>query len=257
MTIEPKKRLSNLWLRIAENIDGDFMEIFLITSQSAGLEPSMGRPFGVGKSTLAIWMAYRAFSYYLGKLRFEGEKIIDENSYEERIEIMKKILDNYIVWKLDDLIRVISSARGFLPAVIWDDVQRDCPAWQHIPRDKREKIEYLTMTRQRVANIILTAPSMGDIARPLRRNVTWEIIVPRRGIYEVQFVAKRRAFYNPADDYSRLWYEATGTFDPLPEEIDKLYKILRDSQLNVKVSGFEVEEELGRKRGGRFIDLGF
>jgi hypothetical protein len=251
--MKSRQRLSTLWLRLAENIDNDFMEIFIITSQAAGLEPSMGRPFGVGKSTLAIWMAYRAHAYAEGLLEFDGGMPVDLASEEERLRLMKTVVEDRIVWTLKDLIDKIRGWRSEdpIPALIWDDAQKDCPAWTHIPPLKRSMIEYITMSRQRVANIILTAPSIGDVAKPLRRNITWEIIVPSRGVYEVQFIAKRRNFYEPTEDVSRLWYEVTGKFDRLPESIDELYKKRRDAQLNVFASRTSVvaDAELIEKDG--------
>jgi len=227
-----KGKLASIWWRMAQNINQDYLEFFLITSRAAGLETSEGRPFGVGKSSLSIWTAYRAFAYDNGTLYFDNDQMIDGTSKKERIELMKIIVNRYITWSLKGIIEIIKKADGTIPAIIWDDVQRDCPAYQHVPKDKREMIEYLTMTRQRVANLVLTAPSMGDIAKPLRRNISWEIIVPTRGVYEVHFIGKRRDFYNPTEDKSRLWYDVTGTFEALPKEIDILYKRRRDEQLD-------------------------
>jgi len=225
METPQRKKLSILWYRIAQNIDQDYLEMFLITSQAAGLSPSAGRPMGAGKSTIGIWTAYRAFAYEKGLVSFDYEKgeIIDEATEEERIGLMKEIVEKYVCWTLTDLQRVIKSSPKRLPAVLWDDVQLDCPSWQHIPPKKREQIEDLTVARPLVANIIMTAPSISDIAKPLRRNITWEIIVPDRGLYEVHFLAKKRDFYNPTDDRSRLWYDVSGTFDKLPEEVYECY----------------------------------
>ncbi|MEM2944628.1 MAG: hypothetical protein QW087_07810, partial [Methanomassiliicoccales archaeon] len=241
------RKMSSIWYRVAENIDNDFLEIFLITSQSAGMEPSMGRAFGVGKSSLSIWMAYRAHAYARGLIRFEkkGEELVlvDEASEKEKLAVMEDVVRKYTFWNILDVVKKIQTTREHIPALIWDDVQRTCPAWQHIAPKLRAQIEYLTMARQRVANIILTAPAMSDIARPLRRNVTWEIIVPQRGIYEVQFLVKHRDFYNPDGDLGRLWYEATGTFSPLPAEIDGIYKRLREKTLDVLM--LEEDDENG------------
>lgn len=227
---------------MTENIDNDFLEIYLITSQAAGFEPSCGRPFGVGKSTLSIWMAYRAYAYERGLLDFiwrenaDGKPVLviaDLAAREQQIDLMAHVVENYVKWDLKLLVDLLKSCNSPLPAVVWDDVQRTAPAYQHVPKELRDLIEYLTMARQKVRNIIMTAPAMSDIAKPLRRNITWEIIVPQRGVYEVQFLAKHRDFYNPSDDKSRLWYEASGTFDPLPKEIDELYKKLREEQISV------------------------
>lgn len=233
-----KSCLSTIWLRMAENINSDFLEFFLITSQAAGLEESVGRPFGMGKSTLAIWMAYRAWAYHKNLLKFEKDPatgdlaLVELATEQQRLDLMRHIVTNYTVWHIDTLIEKIQKTTDFIPAIVWDDVQDSAPALQHVPEHIVVKIGYLTRVRQRVANLILTAPSISEIAKPLRRCITWEIIVPQRGVYEVQFLLKRRDFYKPTEDKLRMWYETTGYFDPLPEQIDKLYKQLRNEQLN-------------------------
>ncbi len=234
---EKKTQLSSIWLRLAENIRQDFLEFYIITSQAAGMEENVGRPFGMGKSTLAVWMGYRAWAYNTGLLQIarepDGElRLIDTAQDQQRLQLMEKVVRECTAWHIDDLISKIKNASCFLPALIWDDVQDSAPALQHVPPDVVEKIGYLTRVRQRVANMIITAPSIGEIAKPLRRCITWEIIVPQRGMYEVQFLLKKRDFYRPTEDKTRLWYEATGSFDPLPESIDALYKQLRDAKLN-------------------------
>ncbi len=241
-------KLSSIWWRMAQNINEDYLELFLITSRAAGLEPSEGRSFGVGKSTFAVWMAYRAFTFANGTLYFNEGRMVDETPEDEKIEIMKHVVKNYVKYSLDDGIEIIRTTNKLIPALILDDIQDSCPAYQHIPPKVRRKIEYLTRVRQRVANIICTAPSMGEIAKPLRQHINWEIIIPTRGVYEVQFIGKRRDFYNPTEDRSRLWYEVTGTFEPLPKEVDHLYKQLRDEQLD-KVEEKEERERENEKQG--------
>jgi len=222
-----EKKIASIWPRMFYNIDYDHLEFIIITSQAKGRERSDGRPFGEGKSTLAIWMAYRCFAYANGTLYIKNNEIVDTNSYDDMIDLMEHVVRKFVKWRLDDIIETIKSER-FIPALVWDDVQQDMPAYQHVPKDKRDKVEWLTRTRQRLANLIMTAPAIGDVAKVLRRNITWEIIVPERGVYEVQSILKRRDFYRPTEDRSRLWYDATGRFEKLPPEIDKLYKELRD-----------------------------
>jgi predicted CopG family antitoxin len=231
MTVQAQRSgLSLLWVRMAENISENYLELFLITSQAAGLEPSEGRPLGAGKSTLGLTIVYRAFAFENGTLYIDLKKgqIIDETPEEEKIRLMKEVVEKYTFWKLSDLLLAIKTAPKRLPAVLWDDAQLDCPAWTNIPQDMREKIEELSVVRPLVANIVITAPSISDLAKPLRRQINWEVIIPRRGTYEVHFIGKRRNFYQPTEDMSRLWYDATGSFDPLPGEVMQLYDRRRE-----------------------------
>jgi hypothetical protein len=210
---------------MAQNIDQNYLELYLITSQAAGLEPSEGRPLGAGKSTLGLTVVYRAFAYENGTLYIDwkNQQIVDETSEEEKNKLMRTVVEKYTEWSISGLLTLVKTAPKRLPAVLWDDVQLDCPSWQHIPPRKREMIEELSVSRPLVANIVMTTPSMSDIAKPLRRQINWEIIIPTRGTYEVHFIGKRRDFYQPTEDQSRLWYDATGTFEVLPEEIMELY----------------------------------
>lgn len=226
-------RLSNIWVRMARNITNDFLEFYIVTSQAGGLEESEMRPFGAGKSTFAIWMAYRCWAYAKGYLKFYREEpegkilLIDKTPEDVRLEIFKTIVEKYVKWHIDDVLQTVKESDTVLPAIVWDDVQLSAPAYQHISPQLKEKLEKLTILRPKLSNLIMTAPSISDIARPLRRNITAEIIIPQRGIYEVQFITKVRDFRNPVNDTSSLRYDATGTFDMLPKPIDELYKKLR------------------------------
>ena len=230
ITEQQKRKLSLLWARMAQNIDQNYLELYLITSQAAGLEPSEGRPLGAGKSTLGLTVVYRAFAYENGTLYIDwkNQQIIDETPEDEKIKLMRTVVEQYTFWSLQDLLTALKTGKERFPAVLWDDVQLDCPSWQHIPPRKREMIEELSVARPLVANIVMTTPSMSDIAKPLRRQINWEIIIPTRGTYEVHFIGKRRDFYQPTEDQSRLWYDATGTFEVLPVEIMQLYNKRRE-----------------------------
>jgi hypothetical protein len=244
MAAEQGRKLSILWARMAQNIDENYLELFLITSQAAGREPSEGRPLGAGKSTLGLIIVYRAFAYRRGTLHVDwrGQRIVDETPHEERLDLMREVVEKYTVWSLGDLLSLIKKTPKRLPAVLWDDVQLDCPSWQHIPPRKREMMEELTVARPLVANIVMTAPSISDIAKPLRRQVNWEVIIPSRGVYEVHFIAKRRDFYMPIEDRQRLWYDATGVFEPLPDEIMRLYERRREEVARRARRGGELED---------------
>lgn len=226
-------KTSAIWYRLIENIMRNYYEIFIITSQAEGLMPSDGRPFGMGKSSMSVFMSYIAWAFYQGKIKIMNGLLVDENTYNEKVELMKFIVKNYLKFSIDEVCETIRTSKlEVIPALIWDDVQQTAPEEQNIPRELRRKIKYLTRVRQRLANLILTAPSISDIAKPLRKNVTWEIIIPQRGVYEVQRYVKKRNFYNPVEDVSRLWYDMSGTFEPLPPEVEELYNTIRDKYLD-------------------------
>jgi hypothetical protein len=115
-----------------------------------------------------------------------------------------------------------------LPCLVIDDVERSAPAYQHIPSDLRESIEYLNIVRPYVSNIIMTAPSISHIAKPLRGLVHYEVIIPRRGYYEVQLYAKSRDFDYPIEDRYRMIYLTTNTFPKMPENVEEKYLKMRN-----------------------------
>ena len=238
------RKLSIIWWRMADNIDSDYFEVYLVTSQAGGLEPSVGRPYGVGKSTFALWFAYRAWAYDRGTLwiDWENQVVVDETPENERRKIFEEIIENWLFYSLPDLLDAVSRARKRIPAVVWDDAQLDCPSGHNITAEKRELIARITTLRPMLANLVLTAPSISDLAKPLRRLINWEVIVPRRGVYEVQFIMKRRDYYDPYQDRERLWYDASGTFDPLPEDVQKLYQRKREEVVR-KLSTKREEKE--------------
>jgi hypothetical protein len=224
----PVYELSLLWTRLLANVERDKLSYYIITSQSGGFEPSDGVSFGAGKSSLAIFAAYRCFAFANGTLEIRDRGLVDFTPEKEKIQIMKMVVTNFLKFKLADVLHCLAASSSRIPAIIWDDVQGDCPSFQNIPKRKRLQMEQLTRARQKTGNLIMTSPSVSDVAKPLRRNLSYEILVPRTGIYEVQIWNKKRDYRQPINDRVRMSYDSTGTFPRLPAEVDALYKKIRD-----------------------------
>lgn len=216
-------------LSIISNIHEDYLEITLITSRTQGKLTSIQRPFGVGKSTLAFYL-----SFLLHKVAHEGiEAMFDPDIGDMRV--WAEVFD-HAAYTLDEVIDIITHTEERIPCIVWDDAQLTAPAVTHITKEMKEKIEYLSIARPFVANIIMTAPNISELAKPLRKLVSYELIVPERGRYEVQRIVRRKNFYAPTKDYERMLYLSDGVFPPFPPEVQRMYDEWR--RKHTKIRGF-------------------
>jgi len=213
------------------NLKENFLEITIITSRTRGAIKSFQKPYGAGKSTLAFYLSY-ILHYYDA---YEELPI----SYEDN-EVWDKVFDN-ACYTIDEVVKKISSTTKRIPSIIWDDAQITAPA-VNPPLSLKQKINYLTVARPYVSNILITAPSLSDISAPLRRLIKYEIIVPARGVFEIQFIERRKNFYKPLVDIDRLIYISQGKFNPLPPHIQKRYNEWRDQKVRLIMGTQELNE---------------
>ena len=213
MSLSSAKYLS----RIISNWYSDYLELTVITSRTKGKLASVQRPFGVGKSSLAWQLSYML--YYIAEY---GEKSLAEMTLFDD-GVWNKVFD-HATYTIDGVIELLTYTDERLPCILWDDAQLTAPAITNISKELKQKIEYLSTARDSVANIIMTAPNISELAKPLRKIVSYELIVPERGRYEVQHVVRRKNFYAPTKDFERLLYLGQGQFPKLPPEVDARYK---------------------------------
>jgi hypothetical protein len=225
---------AHFWETLLKAIDENRLVITIVTSQSKGKEASELISYGQGKSTFAIWCSHVLHGYVMGIRDKQFNIIKPELEDEAWYEAL-----SHTTFFIQDAIKLIKSIayneKRRIPCLVIDDVERSAPAYQHIPKQLREAIEYLNVVRPYVANIIMTAPSISHIAKPLRGLVHYEVIIPRRGVYEVQLYMKRRDFYYPIDDRYRMIYLNTGTFPKMPTHIEQLYLYERDKHAHMEL----------------------
>lgn len=211
---------------IIGNLYEDFMELTAITSRVRAYLKSEQRPFGAGKSTLAFQLSYML--HYIDEYGLESLYSIEPMD----MRIWDRVFQ-HAVYTIDDLVEMLlsTSLGDRIPCIVWDDAQLTAPAVNVIPPELKEKINFLTTARPYVANIIMTAPSLKDLARPLREKIKYEVIVPRRGVYEVQMIERRKNYYRPTLDLDRLIFVGIGSYPPLPKPIQERYNQWRDSEL--------------------------
>ncbi len=211
---------------IISNIYDNYLEVTAITSRTRGKIRSVQRPFGVGKSTLAFELSY--LLHYISEYGLESISSMEHKD----MKIWYLVFD-HAVYSLDGVVELITYADERIPCIVWDDAQLTAPAVTHISQKLREKIMYISAARLKLANLILTAPSISELAKPLRKLVSYELIVPFRGKYEIQKYTRRKNFYRPTDDYERLIYFGDGSFPPLPPEVQEMYDKWRENQMKM------------------------
>lgn len=222
---------------LSEALSHDYFVPLIVTSMTKGKFKSMNLPFGLGKTTLALWISYVLH----GK---DWDKTFADLTYypSEMVDIL--------VPNKDGLEK--------RPAVVADDLQLTCPADVSVPRVVRRLAGYLSTNRPEVSVLIMTAPNISSIAAPLRRLVAFELIVWERGHYEVQQIVYHKNFRNPLQDLMNLQFvegksgdgEDATTFDPLPTEILQRYNTWRAEKKAPYAA--ELKKELlnyERKRG--------
>jgi len=207
--------------RLFENIMQDYFDIILVTSRSLGRVKGSRRPYRVGKSTFAMWLSFITHKLYY---EYYGKNYSDE-------ELWDMVFDRlfYSIYDMDKYIRGLAEKKQQVPAVILDDAERTAPALQRIPPRLRRTIDNINVYGTQVKFLIMTAPAMKSIAKPLREMVTFEVIIPFRGYFEVQEIVLEKDFYNAPREIGRYIYRSEGHFPPLPEEIQRRYDEWRKS----------------------------
>lgn len=202
---------------LAENLGKalkmDFFITLLVSSQTSGKYKSMNLPFGLGKTTLALWQSYI--------LHGGTDGADDDPIWDEVFDHLK-----YYPSKLMNAIIPpdSNSPKHPIPALVYDDVQFTAPAAQNVPQVVRDLASDVTTERKAISILILTAPNMNAMAAPLRKLVTYELIVSERGFYEVQQITYHKNYKNPLMDKIKLEFvEGKKQEDCKPGEMPTIF----------------------------------
>jgi len=191
-------------------IQKNFLISILITSYTRSpLQPSTNLPFGLGKSTLGLWL-----SYYLNGRNWDT--VFDRLCYTPL--------------QVGQLLEPGSPRKN---AILWDAVQATAPSEQGVPKAIRALANYLSEERPELACMIMTASNISTISAPMRKLVIFEVIVVERGVYEVQKINWYKDFKNPLADRPKLEYLENvdnKPFPPLPPDTQKRYDQWRVEQ---------------------------
>jgi hypothetical protein len=213
---------------LAKALSEDFLLFLLVTSQTRGKFKSMNLPYGLGKSTLSLWISYV----------LHGGKMKDAMSPNEAWEEVKKDTIYYPTELLKRLKPVHDTRESVAcPCIVWDAIQMTAPAESNVSKFVREISAYMTETRPEVKVIVGNAPNVNSIAAPLRKMVAYELIVFERGKYEVQKYHYNKNFRRPQEDLISLKF-VEGTrdvvFGPLPNFMQKWYDDWRATKKELK-----------------------
>jgi hypothetical protein len=189
------KVLKSLWQYIAEAITKNYLITLAITSYTQAKWQTANLPFGLGKTTLAMELAYILCG---GKWEDLVNNTTDPAIWAKVHKIM--CYDPYALGEL------LEPGRERLPCAIYDDVQATAPASQSVPTAIRKLANFISTERPECALIMFTTPNLNYMAAPLRKLVNFEIIISERGFYEVHKISYYKYFQRPLQDKMHFDY---------------------------------------------------
>jgi len=182
----------------------NYMVNILITSSAEAKLPSLGFDYGAGKSTemlnllKLIWGTWERVKRNLVGIPYEIKPIL-ERPFKS------------LAWG-------------------WDDMQLTVGKDKQNDPDVKELAYYLTTVRPYYSVMLGTAPHRGMLQKDFREMFHFEVIIPVRGIYEVQQLKHWIDFKNPQRIKDRLRYKGQMIFSKLPPDMQKWYNKWRHSK---------------------------
>jgi regulator of sigma D len=211
----PENNIKRLAKDFAEYLNDaikhNFLLVILITSQTQGKRKSENLPFGLGKTTLMLWLMYYINGGTTETAHDPTNKVWDI--------VFQKLCGNPY-----DVAMLLEPGSKRTNAAGWDAVQMTAPAAQGVPKVIRDLSSYVSDTRPELACLIMTASNMNAISAPLRKLVVFEIIIAERGEYEIQKIKYSKNFEQPMQDLCRLDYIEEGSFPALPSPVMARYE---------------------------------
>jgi len=173
-----------------------------ITSRVEGKIKSEGLPYGQGKSLLAGILAaqiLKAFDGMLGLTPYENVKENMGYTWVHHIKAVKDANDRRkLVYVMDDLQRIAGKSKSRDPYV---------QSWA----------EYFTTARPSFGVVIITCPSVGELAKCFRELINFEMKIPYAGKYEVQFYKDYSNYGKPLEPNKSMKYKGEGIIPRAPQ----------------------------------------
>jgi hypothetical protein len=217
----------------------DQLCIAIVTSRTQASFESKGVPYGAGKTTLAMREAY----HFL-RLDPVTKRYFDTALDQKVLANWDPVFANmwYYPSKILKSVEQARLSRTRISIGIWDDTQYSAGAQSGLPPALRDLVGDITTERPELGLLIMTAPSINDIHAVLRPLIQFELIVHRRGYFEVQKVKHRKNFANPKKDFVKLDYvsgqdpseQDEPDFDPLPAAVQTKYDEWRAEQKGMR-----------------------
>lgn len=177
---------------LADAITKNYLITIAITSYTQAKNQTRNLPFGLGKTSLAMELAYLILG---GSV---NDNYLNKNVWEKVHKVM--------AYDPCTLGEILEPGRERTACALWDDVQATAPASQSVPTAIRGLANFISTERPECACIIFTCPNLNFIAAPLRKLVNFEIIVSERGLYEVHKYSYYKDFKRPLQDRMHFDY---------------------------------------------------
>lgn len=192
------------YINLALSAPKGYMLWILVTSGAEGKVPSLGLDYGAGKSTF-------------------GLNLLKTEVYAGNWEKVKKnCIGAY--WEIEDVLD-----RGGALGVYIDDLQATLGKDKSNVPEIKELAYYLTTVRPYVKVWIASAPDRNMICSSFRMLFHFEVVIAKRGKYEVQQLKKFLDF-KKAERRKKYTYKGEGYFLPLPPDIQQWYDEWRDQK---------------------------
>lgn len=206
----------------------NYMLWILVTSGAEGKLPSLGLDYGAGKST-------------------EGLGLMCSTIYAGNWERVKpNCIGAY--WQIQGILDRATPQSPIL-ACYWDDMQATCGKDKQHNTEIKELALYMTTVRVYVPVWICSAPDIGMIQKNFREMFHFQVVVPFRGMYEVQQLKKFLDYKRPHQPRHQLRYRGEGLFPKLPPDIQTWYDAWRDQQNRM------IRARLGAFKGAQQVEL--
>jgi len=191
------------YINLALSAPSGYMLWILVTSGAEGKVASLGLDYGAGKSTF-------------------GLNLLKTEVYAGNWERVKQnCVGAY--WEFEDVLD-----RGAL-GVYMDDMQATLGKDKSNSPEIKALAYYLTTVRPYVKVWIASAPDRNMICSSFRMLFHFEVVIARRGKYEVQQLKKYLDF-KKAERRKKYTYKGEGYFLPLPPAIQTWYEAWRDQK---------------------------
>jgi len=199
-------RLDTLMDYCKDSITNDKLTIIVVTSAAEGMIESEGYKYGEGKSTFALW-----FNKFLHE-QFQGLQDPWDAAF------------NNMGYTWDHLYKAVDEANQTRKiCYVQDDTQLIAGKSKSRNPKVQEWAEWIHTARPFFAVIIMTCPSLDNLAKSWRDLADFEIKIPARGIFEVQQIKTRTIYKDPLNPSKHLKYFEDGTFPALPAKKQKIY----------------------------------
>ncbi len=234
-TLEDGKKVVEYGNSIAYNlissVKNDYLTYIIVTSKTQAAIKSEQRPYGSGKTTQAMQISVR-----MQHPKFE-DVLLHQNGYEDwkppenaDDDLWEKVFKFMAYNPCDVRDNFFSTRHERIRFAIWDDTQITAPRSKGVPKFVVLIVGEATAARPEVSNFCMTAPNILSVAAPLRALPDFEIIIPKRGMYEIQKTVRSKVFNNPEADQGRLVPVEIGMFSDLPVDVKKRYNEWRIEQ---------------------------